>query len=132
MTFGSWNDGLFQLPLQDERTPASVSVRACRTKRERAISTHQMQDPPGTHLAGGNEQPTEGAFIYKPQGSPFFFQFFSNGHTPTVNVRFSLAHLAPAPFAHNAVPRRIRIPARRRETSTRCSSAGARACRART
>ncbi|KAI0737879.1 glycoside hydrolase family 43 protein [Daedaleopsis nitida] len=59
--FGSYNQGIFQLPLSDIHTLAA--------------------DPPGTHLAGANGQPTEGGFTYKPQNSSYFFQFFSHGVT---------------------------------------------------
>ncbi|RPD59217.1 glycoside hydrolase family 43 protein [Lentinus tigrinus ALCF2SS1-7] len=66
LTFGSYHQGIFQLPLSD---------------------IHSLKDakPPGTHLAGGDGQPTEGAFIYKPQDSKFFYLFFSHGVTPLLN-----------------------------------------------
>ncbi|KAI0806898.1 glycoside hydrolase family 43 protein [Fomes fomentarius] len=65
LTYGSYHQGIFQLPLSNISTLAA--------------------NPPGTHLAGANNQPTEGGFTYQPKNSQFFYQFFSNGHTPTIN-----------------------------------------------
>ncbi|TBU26057.1 glycoside hydrolase family 43 protein [Dichomitus squalens] len=66
LSFGSYNDGIFQITLSDIHTPAA--------------------NLPGTHLAGANKEPTEGGFTYKPQSSQYYFQFFSNGFTPLVNT----------------------------------------------
>ncbi|KAM5545563.1 hypothetical protein V8D89_000601 [Ganoderma adspersum] len=60
--FGSWWGGIFQVNMKSISKPA--------------------QNPPGTHLAGGNGRPAEGGFTYKPTSSPYWFQFFSDGRTP--------------------------------------------------
>ena len=67
--FGSWWGGIFQVNMK------SISKAA--------------QNPPGTHLAGGNGRPAEGGFTYKPASSPYWFQFFSDGRTPLYGVRLS-------------------------------------------
>ncbi|KAL1728767.1 glycoside hydrolase family 43 protein [Schizophyllum commune] len=62
LAFGSYWNGMYQVGLFDIKTRAS--------------------DLPGTHLAGGNGRAAEGGFVYKPQGSPYYFMFFSAGTTP--------------------------------------------------
>ena len=68
--FGSWWGGIFQVNMK------SIAKAA--------------QNPPGTHLAGGNGRPAEGGFTYKPTSSPYWCQFFSDGRTPLYGVRLSL------------------------------------------
>ncbi|KAM5542571.1 hypothetical protein V8D89_003532 [Ganoderma adspersum] len=63
LAFGSYHQGIFQIPLSNVTNPTS--------------------GPPGAHLAGANEEPSEGGFTYKPNSSQYYFQFFSNGATPT-------------------------------------------------
>lgn len=61
-TFGSYWDGIFQIPLSDVKTPAA--------------------DLPGTHLAGNGGRPAEGGIVYKSPDSKYYFMFFSDGTTP--------------------------------------------------
>ncbi|KZV66224.1 glycoside hydrolase family 43 protein [Peniophora sp. CONT] len=62
LSFGSYNDGLFQISLSDVQTPSSSL--------------------PGNHVAGSGKRPAEGGFAYKPSGSNFYYFFFSYGVTP--------------------------------------------------
>ncbi|KZW02836.1 endo-1,5-alpha-L-arabinosidase [Exidia glandulosa HHB12029] len=62
LTFGSYWDGMFQIPMTDFKTPAAGL--------------------PGTHLAGSGGRPAEGGFVYKSPDSDFYFMFFSDGITP--------------------------------------------------
>ena len=79
LSWGSWWDGIFQVPLSNPDTLA--------------------QDPPGTHLAGYDGRPAEGAFVYKSPSTPFFFLFFSDGITPLEGVRsFMSSHVATLTF----------------------------------
>ena len=57
------------------------------------------QNPPGTHLAGGNGRPAEGSFTYKSSSSPYWFEFFSDGRTPLTGVR-----LSPSSFSLPSAP----------------------------
>ena len=82
--FGSFNGGIFQFPMANITTPASVSPTVTLSQ---IMSLKLAQPPPGTHLVGGNNQPTEAGFNFKPSGSKFFYQFFSRGITPLIGVR---------------------------------------------
>ncbi|TFK90479.1 glycoside hydrolase family 43 protein [Polyporus arcularius HHB13444] len=62
LTFGSYWDGIFQIPLTNITTQASP--------------------PPGTHVAGNSGRAAEGGFVYKPPSSQYYFLFFSDGVTP--------------------------------------------------
>ncbi|KAM5542655.1 hypothetical protein V8D89_003616 [Ganoderma adspersum] len=75
LTFGSWNQGIFQVPL----TNISKLAKAA----------------PGTHLAGANLEPNEAGFMYKPKNSAYYYLFFSNGFTPLIGANSS--HPRPAP-----------------------------------
>ncbi|KAL1739005.1 glycosyl hydrolase [Schizophyllum fasciatum] len=67
MTFGSYWGGIFQFPMADTQT-LNPSVNL-----------------PGNHVAGGNRRPAEGAFVYKPQSSQWYYLFFSDGKTGNVD-----------------------------------------------
>ncbi|KAH9918393.1 glycoside hydrolase family 43 protein [Epithele typhae] len=62
LTFGSWSQGIFQVPMTNITAPATP--------------------PPGAHLAGGNQTPSEAGFTYKPKKADFFYLFYSNGISP--------------------------------------------------
>ncbi|KAL1745689.1 glycoside hydrolase family 43 protein [Schizophyllum fasciatum] len=63
LAFGSYWTGMYQVGLwPDVKTRAS--------------------DLPGTHLAGYSGRAVEGAFVYKPASSQYYFMFFSAGVTP--------------------------------------------------
>jgi len=66
LTYGSYQDGIFQVNLTDIKTVAS--------------------NLPGAHLAGANQRPAEGGFVYKPSNSSYYFLFFSDGTTPLVGA----------------------------------------------
>ncbi|VDB91780.1 unnamed protein product [Peniophora sp. CBMAI 1063] len=66
LSFGSWNEGMYQISLSDVSTPSSSL--------------------PGSHLAGSGARPAEGGFVYKPAGSDFYYFFFSYGITPLVGA----------------------------------------------
>ncbi|KAF9261027.1 glycoside hydrolase family 43 protein [Marasmius fiardii PR-910] len=68
LSFGSYNQGIYQIQIGPEvNNPAS--------------------DLPGIHLAGGNGRPVEGAVTFKPDNSPNWFEFFSEGNTSFVHGR---------------------------------------------
>ncbi|KAL0068222.1 hypothetical protein AAF712_004607 [Marasmius tenuissimus] len=62
LSFGSYWNGIYQVPMSSINATAS--------------------DPPGTHLAGGDGRPSEGATTIKPDGTSTWFHFFSDGITP--------------------------------------------------
>ncbi|KAG7085955.1 hypothetical protein E1B28_003483 [Marasmius oreades] len=63
LSFGSYWNGIYQIGIwPDVNNPASPT--------------------PGTHLAGGNGRPAEGGTTFKPEDSPYWFHFFSDGVTP--------------------------------------------------
>ena len=62
LSFGSYNDGLYQVSLSSFTKLSSVL--------------------PGTHLAGSGKRPAEGGFAYEPSGSDYYYFFFSYGVTP--------------------------------------------------
>ncbi|KAH9940032.1 glycoside hydrolase family 43 protein [Epithele typhae] len=61
LSFGSYWQCVFQVPLSNVSTPASST--------------------PGTHLVGYDGRQAEGGFTYKPAGSPYYFETFSDGIT---------------------------------------------------
>ena len=63
LTFGSWSQGIYSVPLSDITTPSAAL--------------------PGSHLAGSGGRPAEGGFLYKPPSSDFYYLFFSYGEVPT-------------------------------------------------
>ncbi|KZW02835.1 glycoside hydrolase family 43 protein [Exidia glandulosa HHB12029] len=67
LTFGSYWDGMFQIPMNDVKTPA--------------------EQLPGVHLAGNGGRPAEGGFVYKSPDSPHYFMFFSDGITPLLGAQ---------------------------------------------
>ncbi|TRM67901.1 glycosyl hydrolase [Schizophyllum amplum] len=66
MSFGSYWGGMFQMPMSDIYT----------------LNTLRL---PGNHVAGGNDRPAEGGFVYKPQSSDWYYLFFSDGSTGNVD-----------------------------------------------
>ncbi|KAH7105068.1 glycoside hydrolase family 43 protein [Auriculariales sp. MPI-PUGE-AT-0066] len=62
MTYGSYWNGMYRLPMKDMMTLDG--------------------DLPGTHTAGANGRPAEGGFLYRPPGSQWIYFLFSDGVTP--------------------------------------------------
>ncbi|KAG7085958.1 hypothetical protein E1B28_003484 [Marasmius oreades] len=62
LSFGSWSSGIYQISISSDVNHASSRT-------------------PGTHLAGGNGRPVEGAITFKPDNSSYWFHFFSDGVT---------------------------------------------------
>ncbi|KZW02837.1 endo-1,5-alpha-L-arabinosidase [Exidia glandulosa HHB12029] len=62
LVFGSWWNGMYEVPLKNVKTPAKAL--------------------PGTHLAGSSGRAAEGGFVYKSPDSDWWFMFFSEGKTP--------------------------------------------------
>ncbi|KAI0755485.1 glycoside hydrolase family 43 protein [Fomes fomentarius] len=78
LSFGSYWEGIYQVPLLNASAASSP--------------------PPGRHLAGGGGRPAEGANVYQPPGSQYYYLFFSDGITP-----FNGATTRPAPGAEYKV-----------------------------
>lgn len=89
LTFGSWNQGIFQVPLTDVSKLAKVWVFSSLNTFPRRLN--DAQPAPGTHLAGANNEPNEAGFMYKPKNSQYHYLFFSNGFTPLIGANVCLS-----------------------------------------
>lgn len=75
MVYGSWSGGLFILPI-DKKTGAAVYPG---NDAVDTVSGNYIDRYYGTHIAGGNHQSGEGAYILYDEGSDYYYLYETYG-----------------------------------------------------